>query len=55
MPFTSKQKGKMSHLLKQKSKIGVKQKDRVHYDAYDFLKKSKDSAGQTVIHSSQAN
>ena len=50
MPFVSKQKGKMSHLLKQKSKIGVKHKDRVQYDAYDFSKRSKDQDGNIVYH-----
>ena len=36
MPYVSKQKGRMSHLLKQKSKIGTKPKDRVTYEAFDF-------------------
>ena len=36
MPFTSKIKGKMSALLKQKSKINAKPKDRVQYEAYEF-------------------
>ena len=39
MPFVSKQKGRMSHLLKQKSKIGTTQKERVTYEAYDFSKR----------------
>ena len=39
LPFVSKQKGRMAHLLKQKSKIGVERKDRVTYTAYDFQKR----------------
>ena len=50
MPFVSKQKGKMSHLLKQKSKIGTKHKERIQYDAYDFNKRSKDPEGNTIFH-----
>ena len=45
MPFVSKMKGKMSHLLKQKSKIGVKSKERVQYDVFDFGKRNKDQYG----------
>ena len=41
MPFVSKQKGRMSHLLKEKSKVGVYQKERVHYDTFDFVSKRK--------------
>ena len=40
----------MSHLLKQKSKIGVKQKERVQYETFDFVKKSKDNEGNAVTH-----
>ena len=36
MPFTSKQKGRMSALLKQKSKVGAIMKNRISYDAFDF-------------------
>ena len=39
MPFVSKQKGRMSHLLKQKSKIGTKPKQIMTYEAYDFQKR----------------
>ena len=39
LPFVSKQKGRMAHLLKQKSKIGAERKDRVTYTAYDFQKR----------------
>jgi hypothetical protein len=41
MPFVSKQKGKMSALLKQKSKVGVLSKTRTQYEAYDFVKKKR--------------
>ena len=37
MPFTSKQKGRMSALLKQKSKVGAIQRERKTYDAWDFV------------------
>ena len=45
MPFTSKQKGRMSALLKQKSKVGAIMKNRISYDAFDFKpeKRMKDS------------
>ena len=46
MPFTSKQKGRMSHLLKQKSKIGTKPKERTTYEAYDFMKRPRTGTGQ---------
>ena len=36
MPFVSKQKGRMSMLLKQKTKVNAVPKDRVTYDAFDF-------------------
>ena len=49
MPFVSKQKGKMSHLLKQKSKVGVVQKERVTYDAFDFCKKRRDTDGKVTV------
>ena len=39
LPFVSKQKGRMSHLLKQKSKIGVVHKERAKYPAFDFGKR----------------
>ena len=41
MPFVSKQKGRMSHLLKEKSKVGVYQKERVRYESFDFASKRK--------------
>ena len=41
MPYVSKQKGRMSHLLKQKSKIGTKPKERVTYEAFDFQKRQR--------------
>ena len=49
MSFFSKQKGRMTHLLKQKSKIATKRKERVVYEAFDFLKKPRDQDfGQTT-------
>ena len=48
MPFTSKQKGKMSHLLKAKSKIGVQQKERVTYEPFKFDKRMKGADGGTM-------
>ena len=48
MPFVSKQKGRMSHLLKQKSKVGAVQKDRVKYDPLDFSKRKKGNNGQSL-------
>ena len=42
MSFTSKQKGRMSHWLKQKSEVGTVHKERKTYDSYDFVKKFKD-------------
>lgn len=50
MPFTSKQKGRMSHLLKQKSKVGVAQKPRAQYDPFDFTsvrKQPRDRSAQS--------
>ena len=41
MPYVSKQKGRMSHLLKQKSKIGTKPKERISYEAFDFQKRQR--------------
>ena len=34
----------MSHLLKKKSKVQVERKDRVTYEAYDFLKRPRNSS-----------
>ena len=39
LPFISKQKGRMSFLLKKKSKVNIERKDRVTYDAYDISKR----------------
>jgi hypothetical protein len=36
MPFTSKVKGRMSHLLKMKSKVRQPHKDRVKHDPFEF-------------------
>ena len=48
MPFVSKVKGKMSALLKQKSKIMAERKDRVTYEAYDFTGKRPRDEGTVV-------
>ena len=40
----------MSHLLKEKAKIGIKQKERVTYEPFNFEKRSKDAEGNTVTH-----
>ena len=45
MPFVSKHKGRMSALLKQKSKIGVLSKPRTQYETFDFTKKYKHADG----------
>ena len=45
MPFVSKQKGRISHLLKQKSKIGVEQKERTKYEVFNFEKRWRGSDG----------
>ena len=37
MPFVSKRKGKMVHLLKQKSKVRAEMKPRVKYEPFDFM------------------
>ena len=39
LPFVSKQKGRMAFLLKKKSKIATERKDRITYNAYEFLKR----------------
>ena len=47
MPFTSKMKGKMSHLLKMKSKVRQPNKDRVKHDPFEFnpvRKKARDKS-----------
>ena len=46
MPFTSKEKGRMSHLLKQKSKVQAEFKPRVTYAAYDFMQRPRDQPTQ---------
>lgn len=42
LPFISKQKGRMSALLKQKSKVQAVPKDRVQYEPFDFQKRARD-------------
>ena len=39
MPFVSKQKGRMSHLLKIKSKVGIIHEKRKTYPAFDIEKR----------------
>ena len=39
LPFVSKQKGRMAHLLKQKSKVGVEHTNRTTYEPLDFQKR----------------
>mgnify|MGYP003315214058 CR=1 FL=1 len=41
LPFVSKQKGRMAHLIKRKSKVSAEWKDRVTYEAHDFLKRQR--------------
>jgi hypothetical protein len=53
MPFVSKQKGRMSHLLKEKSKVGVYQKERVRYEPFDFASKRKREPAEEKKHGSQ--
>ena len=43
MPFVIKQKGRMSMLLKQKTKVNAVPKERVIYDAFDFQKRARDA------------
>ena len=42
LPFVSKQKGRMSALLKKKSKTGIIHKERTKYQLYDFQKRHRD-------------
>ena len=51
---TPKEKGRMSHLLKMKSKIGVTRKQRVVYDVFDFQKRIRPASqnSQSLINSS---
>ena len=50
MPFVSKHRGRMSALLKQKSRVTAASKPRKKYDAFDFSKKIKSNDGTTVVH-----
>mgnify|MGYP003316803916 CR=1 FL=1 len=47
LPFVLKQKGRMAHLLKKKSKITRAKADRKEYDAFDFLKRPINSIGSS--------
>ena len=48
MPFTSKQKGRMSALLKAKSKVGIVPRERKTYEPYDILKKFRANDGSVI-------
>ena len=50
MPFVSKHRGRMSALLKQKSRVTAASKPRKKYDAFDFSKKIKSNDGAAVTH-----
>ena len=41
LPFVSHAKGRMTHLLKKKSKVGAILRDRKKYDHYDFQANSR--------------
>ena len=43
LPFVSKQKGRMSSLLKMKSKIAIQRKPRVTYEVHASLKRPRDA------------
>ena len=45
MPFVSKERGRMSALLKMKSKIATKRKEKTKYDVHDSLKRPRPEAG----------
>ena len=47
MPFVSKQRGRMSDLLKQKSKVQAIHKERVKYEVYKFEKRPRITTGQS--------
>ena len=47
LPFISKQKGKMSHLLKEKSKIEITYKPRVTYEHFPFEKRTRPPIEET--------
>ena len=48
MQFTSRQKGRMSHLLKKKSKVVKKMKPRVQHAPFDFGKRFRNEKGLSV-------
>ena len=43
----------MSHLLKEKSKVGVYQKERVRYEPFDFASKRKRESAEDRKRDSQ--
>ena len=49
MPFVSKQKGRMAHLLKQKSKVQAPMKERVKYDVFDFIPQKRVNMGDNKV------
>ena len=46
--FMSRQKGRMTHLLKKKSKVVKKQKPRKTYEPFDFVKKFRGEDGKVI-------
>ena len=52
MPFVSHAKGRMTHLLKSKSKVGVIIRERQKHDHFDFSKRPRDSikSKSDVVH-----
>ena len=48
MNFTSKQKGRMTHLMKKKSKVAKPPEPRKTYEPYNFVKKFKSEGGKVI-------
>ena len=48
MAFTSRSRGRMSHLLKKKSKVVKKQKPRAQHAPYNFLKRFQNENGKAM-------
>ena len=46
--FSSRQKGRMSHLLKKKSKEVKKQKKRKTYEPFNFMKRFRNQDGKVI-------
>ena len=49
MPFVSKQKGRMSFLLKQKSKVAALRDERTTYEPYNFEKRMRGPPGDLTF------